>query len=187
MKSRRSASLMIAVTGIVACSPEPPSPYQARPTVSACDRSAQLDYFGGQLSARADWHDAAQAGSQTLQALGEPPLYCGRPESDEEYRLLERDSFGAYVDVVRVSRHGDEYRITGTTTLRRSLRFGGEMRIDRQLMASEWMRIVKAIEQVELWRSPPDLPTPPEAGAPIRFDGGSYIVEGRRGSQYRAL
>jgi hypothetical protein len=177
---------VIALAGLVACSPEPASPHQARAILSACDPDEQLDYFGGQLSARADQRDAAHGDSQTLRALGEPPLYCGRPGFDEEYRLLERAPFGgAYIDVVRVSRRGDDYRIAGATTLRRSPRFGGEMRFGRNLTSSEWQRIVAAIEPLRLWQAPPDLPTPPSKVV-FLYHGSSYLLEGRKARRYRA-
>jgi hypothetical protein len=190
LKTLSAASLVIALAGIVACNQEPASPHQARAILSACDPEDQQDYFGGQLTTRADQREVAQSHSQQLRALGEPPLYCGRPGFDEEYRLLERTPFSdVYVDMVRVSKRGDEYRISGATTLPRSLRFGGEMRFGRQLASSEWQRIVAAIEPLRLWQTPlrpPDLATPPKQDVVVMYDGPSYVLEGRKAGRYRA-
>lgn len=131
---------------------------------------------------------AAEEDSRTLQALGESPLYCGRQGVDEEYRLLERDAFGAYADVVSVSRSGTEYRIAAATTLERSGQFDGQRRrMDRRMTAPEWKRVAAVIDRLQLWQTPPAVPTPPSRVTVVILDGNSYMIEGRKSNLYRAL
>ena len=126
--------------------------------------------------------------SRILRNLGEPPLYCDRADVDEEYRLRERDAFGAYFDTVRVTKRGEHYWIRAATTLPREGVFSSKPRVERQITTLEWTRIIKAIEPLGLWQLPPPLPTPPPINPPtVLYHGSSYVVEGRKGSRYRAL
>ena len=176
----RAVSMLAMIVGAAACAMDPASLDSARSTVATRDeRETRVDYFGGQLTRTPNDEAGVEYDSRILRNLGEPPLYCDRADIDEEYRLRERDAFGAYSDTVRVTKRREQYWIRAATTLQREGVLGSKQRVDRK-MTLEWTRIMKVIEPLGLWQPPPALPTPVPRDPIIILDAGSYIVEARK-------
>jgi len=147
------------------------------------------DYFGGQLNVVGSAGSVAKEPTLVLKRLGLPPLFCGRSDVDEEYRLHERRPSGS-TDVVRVFRRGFRAWISVASTSGDGGRLGLPKRLVRELKPDEWGHVVNAFERMPLWSRPPEspmeLPTPPTMRVEL-FHGPTFVIEGRRNGSYRAL
>ena len=77
---------------------------------------------------------------------------------------------------------GEQHRIRAATN------FDSRQPFEGRMTTLEWTRIIKAIEPLELWQPAPPLPTHRPSDTPIDlYHGSSYVLEGRKGSGYRAM
>ena len=149
-----------------------PFPLEPRGVAALCfPTDTRDDYFGGQLNVVGSAGSVAKEPTLVLKRLGLPPLFCGRSDFDEEYRLHE-SRFGS-ADVVRVFRKGSRAWISVASTSGGGGRLGLPKRLDRELKPDEWCHVVNAVEPMPLWRrpseSPKGLPTPPRIGAKVEL------------------
>jgi hypothetical protein len=184
----RSRGIWVALSlvGVVACAPERPWSGAARPTVAMC-WGAQIegDHFGGQLTRTPAQAASIREFTAALRRVNEPPLYCGRSDAGEEYRLLRLGTNGVAA-VVRAWRQADSYGIVVRTLEATRERPSDAGRSEAELTREEWLRIVTAIEGTGLWRPHPSLPSLP--GEPhSEYFGRRYVIEGRRDRIYRAV
>jgi hypothetical protein len=176
--------------GLVGCQTKDPSPLEPRDVAALCIPTATHDdYFGGQLNVVGSAAAVAKEPTLVLKRLGLPPLFCGRSDVDEEYRLHESRFFGS-ADVVRVFRKNSRAWISVASTSGDGGRLGLPKRLDRELKRDEWSHVVDAFERMPLCsrpsKSPMELPTPPTIRVE-HYDGPTFVIEGRRNGSYRAL
>ena len=186
MTAFRGVWLALSLVGVVACASERSFSGVARPTVAMC-RGEQLegDYFGGQLAPAPARVASVREFTAALRRASEPPLYCGRSDAGEEYRLLRLGTRGVAA-VVRAWRQTDSHGMVVQAFEATGERTGRTGRSEVELTRDEWVRIVTAIEGTGLWRPPPTLPSVP--GEPYsEYFGRRYVLEGRKDHAYRAV
>src|SRR5687768_4768158 len=142
----RGIWVALSLVGIVACAPEHPLSGAARPTVAMCvGEQIESDYFGGQLTRTPAQAASVREFTAALRRVNEPPLYCGRSDAGEEYRLLRLGTNGVAA-VVRVWRRTDSHGIVAQTLETTRERSSSTGRSEAELTPEEWLRIVPTIE-----------------------------------------
>jgi len=150
-----------------------------------CSSGSDDDYYLP-LTLFATSHDdggrARRTYSADLRSASEPPLSCGPTPFDEAYRLIEAHAFSRPW-IVRVSASARGYQLLGVTL---TGPFDGPLEVGRRqnktVSLAEWKQLQTALAQADFWFSPPHRrPTLPH------MDGMSWMLEGRRGSEYHAI
>jgi hypothetical protein len=137
-----------------------------RARMSCFPKAAALDEF------RYEWY------CKHLQAMGERELAPGA----ESYRFLYLRSFDAPISV-RVQRIGDSWLLSGRTLSGKGGYEPGSVvnRTERELSTEEVQALERRLRGADFWGDP--WVNQEDTGV----DGARWILEGRRGSEYRLL
>jgi hypothetical protein len=118
--------------------------------------------------------------SAFLDRLGEPSLWCGAHQADEEYRLTLEETW-TDPRAIRVSRTGNEYTLDVVVMEGPGGFVLGPVkaRYARALTQAEWRQITDAIDELGFWRMTTNLENL------LGNDGTVWTIEGRRDGRYQ--
>lgn len=117
-----------------------------------------------------------------LASMSEPSLWCGGPAPDEGYRLLTFFPLRGQRQpaVIRIQRRGRSVSLVLSSMSPSGTAGPNVARSEKPLSMNEWAAVVAAFDSAGFWLAPLRAPHAPTTGE-------TWIVEGRRGSNYRAV
>lgn len=117
--------------------------------------------------------------SEFLIRMGEPSLWCGVQEADEEYRLI-LDETWTDPRAIRVSRTGSDFVLNVVVIEGPGGFTRGPVkeRYSRQLTRTEWRQITTAIDDLDFWQMTTSLDNL------LGNDGTVWSIEARRDGRY---
>ena len=179
----RSTHAAVAAVWMLGCSAAESPPRNAgaavatmEPGAVACAPGDTALFPTAALQEREGWY------GKHLRAAGEGRL-CARANVDEAYRFTWLRTFAPPV-VVRVERLRDGYTLTAKQLDGAGGYEPGRLVVNRTvpLGPAEWRRMHVLLDSAGLWS-----PAPPREDASPGLDGARWILEGVRGSEYRAV
>jgi hypothetical protein len=172
-------TLAVVIVCLASCGPAALPPGAGVATVEACPESDGPLYFPEGVVPEDSGLPLRRHMSNFLIRMGEPSLWCGPREADEEYRLT-LDETWTDPRAIRASRTGSEYTLNVVVIEGPGGFTRGPVkeRYSRRLTAAEWRQITTAIDELGFWRMTTTLDNL------YGNDGTVWTIEARRDGRY---